>query len=168
MNLLGLVLLPGRQGFSLPYRLIRVNWLLIEKYKLSITITEDGINEDKYLDDLKSQLYDKLKEIKKDVQQINNKITHEFFQKRVDEIKVSRCDNPGKFFARAQPDSVFRNQQLWTVEYNEHKTLLSGEVKEIKVNSSIPTIVSAEVRKAWETIFSTKKKLQSEFHDVFG
>jgi hypothetical protein len=38
------------------------------------------------------------------------KETKEFIQKRVKEIRTLRISNPGRFFAKAQPDSVFASQ----------------------------------------------------------
>ena len=74
--------------------------------------------------------------------------------------------DPGRFFAKAQPDSVFSSQQLWTVDYEEIKITPEGAVKVI-TTTSVPEIVARKVKEAWETIFTSKRKQNSYEHAVF-
>ena len=124
------------------------------------------MNIDPHLEKLRKHLKDKLKIIRKDIEGIKKKLTGEFIQKRVNEIQLNRVDNPGKFFARAQPDSVFRSQQVWTVEYEETEKTDNSE-KKIKVSSSVPEIVKREVKNAWEKIFTTKKQKNKNTNEAF-
>ena len=91
----------------------------------------------------------------------------EFIQNRVNEIRETRKTNPNKFFSRAQPDSVFRSQQLWTVEFTETKTKSDKTIEKIITNSSIPEIVAKQVKNAWELVFTSKTKQTSQYHKVF-
>ena len=124
------------------------------------------MNIDLYLEKLKKHLKEKIKLIRKDIDETKKKITGEFIQKRVNEIQLNRVDNPGKFFARAQPDSVFRSQQVWTVEYEETEKIDNCE-KKIKVSSSVPETVKREVKNAWERIFTTKKPKNKTTNEAF-
>eukprot|EP00026_Physarum_polycephalum_P014325 Phypoly_transcript_14826.p1 GENE.Phypoly_transcript_14826~~Phypoly_transcript_14826.p1 ORF type:complete len:196 (+),score=27.50 Phypoly_transcript_14826:206-793(+) len=65
-----------------------------------------------YLKDLKEELYQTIKELRSESENITKEEDHGTIQKRVNEIHTLRISNPGKFFARARPDSVFSSQQL--------------------------------------------------------
>ena len=91
-------------------------------------------------------------------------------QKRVNEIRGWRITNIGRFFARAQPDSVFSSQQLWTVDYIKEKVALVGgqTVKQIiTISTSIPAEVARKVKEAWEKVFTTSVRMSSHDHKVF-
>ena len=106
--------------------------------------------------DLKKELQNTLKELRNENETITKKETGEFIKKRVDEIRNLRVNDLGKFFARAQPDSVFSSQQLWTVDYEKLKQTPEGPQK-IITTTSIPETVSKKVKEAWETVFTSKK-----------
>ena len=145
--------------------IIKINKLK-EEYGYIYELDENYMNIDPHLEKLRKHLKDKLKIIRKDIEGIKKKLTGEFIQKRVNEIQLNRVDNPGKFFARAQPDSVFRSQQVWTVEYEETERIDNSE-KKIKVSSSVPEIVKREVKNAWEKIFTTKKQKNKNTNEAF-
>ena len=84
----------------------------------------------------------------------------------MNEIQTSRIDNPGSFFSRAQPDSVFRSQQVWTVEYEENDEE-EGKNRKIKVTSSVPETVKREVKNAWEKVFTSKKSKNKDVNEAF-
>jgi len=133
------------------------------KYKIATTI---NLEKEQSYTDLKKELQDTLKELRVENESINKRETSEFIKKRVDEIKGLRVTDPGRFFAKAQPDSVFSSQQLWTVDYEEIKITPEGAVKVI-TTTSVPEIVARKVKEAWETIFTSKRKQNSYEHAVF-
>ena len=90
-----------------------------EKFQFYTYIRNDYIQKDKNFTKLKNFLHEKIKIIRKEINKKKKEITSKFIQERVDSIRLDRCENPGKFFAKAQPDSVFRSQQVWTVEYEK-------------------------------------------------
>ena len=57
---------------------------------------------------------------------------------------------------------MFNSQQMWSVEYNQTK---KGKI--YNIISSTPEVVQKKVKKAWETIFSSKKRQVSKTHKVF-
>ena len=58
----------------------------------------------------KKELQNTLEELRTETEVITKREITEFIKKRVDEIKKLRVTDPGKFFARAQPNSVFSSQ----------------------------------------------------------
>ena len=84
----------------------------------------------------------------------------------MNEIQSQRINNPSRFFARAQPDSVFTSQQLWTVDYQTIKDTEEG-IEIITTTTSIPSTVASKVKEAWETVFTSKKHQSSWEHEVF-
>ena len=141
---------------------------LTDDYKINVEIDQEMFSSDPDLLQLRIKIQDSILKVRKDLETTNRKITHKFIEGRVDAIRLDRCDDPGKFFARAQPDSVFRSQQLWAVDYQAVRRKRDGTTMLVKASSSIPTIVSREVKKAWEKVFSSKKPITTELHDVFN
>jgi hypothetical protein len=70
-----------------------------------------------------------------------------------------RVTNPGKFFARAQPDSVFIFQQLWSVDYEKNVTTDEGVEKTI-TTTNIPEIVAKKVKKLGKQYLQPNKDNQ--------
>src|SRR5271163_2476841 len=88
------------------------------KHNIKININRE---QEQTYTDLKKELQNTLKKLRNENEAIIKKKTREFIKKRVDEIRNLRVNDLGKFFARAQPDSVFFSQQLWTVDYEKLK-----------------------------------------------
>ena len=150
------------------YKLRKINTRMSNKYKVNTVICDELLTTDPQLSMLRTELHKILKSINRDLEAQNRITNNKFIEKRVDEIRRNRCDNPGKFFARARPDSVFRSQQVWTVEYEEIKNLTNGNKKKVKVISSIPETVSNQVKKAWEKIFTSKKSKTTDYYPAFA
>jgi hypothetical protein len=141
---------------------------LKEDYQINQEIDEGIFKTDPDLSGLRKEIQKSILKVRADIDSTNRKITHNFIEGRVEAIRSSRCEDPGKFFARAQPDSVFRNQQLWAVDYLAKRKRKDGSSVTITTSSSIPTIVSREVKKAWEKVFSSRKPITTELHTVFN
>ncbi len=124
------------------------------------------MNYDPTLEKLKTHIKNQIKIIRGDIEKTKRNITGEFIQNRVNAIQLNRVENPGRFFAKAQPDSVFRSQQVWTVEY-EKEEMENNKKKKRMTTSSIPETVQREVKNAWEKIFSTKKAKTKDVNPAF-
>ena len=102
--------------------------------------SEADLAQDPQYKGLKTELLQTLKKLRKENEKTNKKEVNEFIQKRVNEIQSQRINNPSRFFARAQPDSVFTSQQLWTVDYQTIKDTEEG-IEIITTTTSIPPTV---------------------------
>ncbi|HYJ01922.1 MAG TPA: reverse transcriptase domain-containing protein, partial [Nitrososphaeraceae archaeon] len=133
------------------------------KYKIS---TPANIEEDPKHESLKAELQMTLKELRNHSEEITSKETKDFIHKRVGEIRQKRIHDPNKFFARAQPDSVFSSQQLWTVEEETIKETEEGIEKTITTTSE-PAVVAKKVKTDWEKVMTSKTKQSSYDHKAF-
>ena len=150
-----LIIEENRTNQHISNKFFNLNNKLKSEYKINNLNTTELV-------EYKEILHNTLKTIRKNIKHIKNNITKEFIQERVNGIKEKRMNNPNEFFKKAQPDNMFKSQQLWTVEYEK----ITKEKKEI-ITSSTPQVVQRKVKEVWEKIFN-KSKIQTGFnHNVF-
>jgi hypothetical protein len=137
-----------------------------EKYQPNTYLTKDNISEEKIIE-TRNVLQETLVKLKQELEDNKKKKTLKFIQERVNEIRGTRKTDPNKFFSKAQPDSVFRSQQLWAVEFEETKTMPDKTKEKIITTSSIPEVVAKQVKLAWETVFTSRTKQTSKYHKAF-
>jgi hypothetical protein len=77
-----------------------------------IDILENILLQDEDFVETKIKINNNIQEMRKNIENRKKKVTSEFINKRVEKIQNNRIDNLAKFFARVQPDSIFKLQQI--------------------------------------------------------
>jgi len=159
----------AKQLKALPHKITRLSQHLPQEMLNNLDITNFVFDQsDPELTALRYTLHSLLKDARKHLEDAKAKAKKSFIQTRVEAIRTSRMDNPGKFFAKTKPDNVFYSQQMWAVDYEQKQINNNDNTTVTKITSSVPTVVAKKVKEAWQAMFTSNKTKPKGIHPVFA